>query len=92
MVAVNLVLMLLFPPMENYAAITKAALPTFEGFYFVFGDNSRRQIVTTILYIDIALVLINGGLLWLMFRDRSQKKLTPAEMRALARQIQASQK
>ena len=91
-VAINLVLMVLFPPMENYAAITKAALPSFEGFYFVFGDNSRRQIVTTILYIDIALVLINGGLLWLMFRDRSQKKLTPAEMRALARQIQESQK
>lgn len=91
-VAVNLVLMLLFPPMENYAAITQATLPTFEGFYFVFGDNSQRQIVTSILYIDIALVLINGGLLWLMFRDRSQKKLTPAEMRALARQIQESRK
>lgn len=90
-VAVNLILMLLFPPMENYAAITQAALPTFEGFYFVFGDNSQRQIVTTILYIDIALVLINGGLLWLMFRDRSQKKLTPAQMRELAQQLRKGQ-
>ena len=31
-VALNLVLMLLFPPFENYLAISKAALPTFEGF------------------------------------------------------------
>ena len=92
-VAINLVLMLLFPPFENYAAITKAALPTFEGFYFVFGDNSQRQIVTTILYIDIALVLINGGLLWLVFRDRDpQQKLTPAEIRALAQRLRAEQK
>ena len=92
-VAFNLVLMLLFPPFENYAAITRAALPTFEGFYFVFGDNSQRQIVTTILYIDIALVLINGGLLWLMFRGRGQpQKLTPQEIRALAQRLRAEQK
>ncbi len=92
-VAFNLVLMLLFPPFENYAAITKAALPTFEGFYFVFGDNSQRQIVTTILYIDIALVLINGALLWLMFRDRGQpEELTPAQMRALAQGLRTKPK
>ena len=92
-VAFNLVLMLLFPPFEHYAAITKAALPTFEGFYFVFGDNAQRQIVTTILSIDIALVLINGALLWLMFRDRGQpQKLTPQEIRALAQRLRAEQK
>jgi hypothetical protein len=92
-VAFNLVMMLLFPPFENYAAVTKATLPTFEGFYFVFGDNSQRQIVTTILYIDIALVLINGALLWLMFRDRSEpEKLTPQEIRALAKRAREEKK
>ena len=61
LVAVNLVLILLFPPFEYFSAITKAALPTFEGFYFLFGDNSQRQLITAILYIEVALVVINGG-------------------------------
>ena len=92
-VAFNLVLMLLFPPFENYAAITKSPLPTFEGFYLVFGDNSQRQIVSTILYIDIALVLVNGALLWLMFRDRGEpEKLPPAQMLALAHGLRTKQK
>ena len=92
-VAFNLVLMLMFPPFENYAAITKAVLPTFEGFYFVFGDNSQRQIVTTILYINIALVLVNGALLWLMLGDRRQpQKLTPQEIHLLAKRKRAEQK
>lgn len=72
LVGVNLVLMLLFPPFENYQSLTRAVLPTFDGFYFVFGDNSRRLIVTAILYIEVALVLINGGLAWLFFRARGQ--------------------
>lgn len=88
LVAINLVVMLLFPPFENYAAITKAFLPTFEGFYFVFGDNSQRQLVTTILYIEIALLLINGGLLLLFLKDRSKEKLTPQQLQALAKGLQ----
>ncbi|MDP2811385.1 MAG: hypothetical protein Q8O34_14665 [Rhodocyclaceae bacterium] len=87
LVAINLVLMLLFPPFENYAAITKAAVPTFEGFYFLFADNSQRQIVTTILYLEVALALINGGLLWLLFKERSQEKLSAGEIRSLARKL-----
>lgn len=67
--AANLVLILLFPPFENYYAITKAALPSFDGFFFIFGDNAQRQIVSTLLYIEVALVLVNGGLLWLLFAE-----------------------
>lgn len=91
-VGMNLVVMLLFPPFQNYTAVTNAALPSFEGFYFVFGDNSQRQLVTTILYILITLVLINGALLWLMFRDRTPRKLTPEQIRALAQNVRAAQK
>lgn len=91
-IAFNLVLILLFPPFENYTAITKAALPTFEGFYFVFGNNAHRQIVTTILYIELALVLINGGLLWLLFKDRRQENLSAEEIRAMAGKVKAMQK
>jgi hypothetical protein len=90
-VAVNLVLLLLFPPFENYSAITKAVIPTFDGFYFVFGDNSKRQIVTSILYIEVSLMLINGALAWLLFRRRGEERLTPEQMRAMARTLQDRQ-
>jgi lysylphosphatidylglycerol synthetase-like protein (DUF2156 family) len=92
LVALNLILVLLFPPFENFSAITKAALPTFEGFAFVFGDNPMRQIVSPILYIEVALVLINGGLLWLLFRDKTEAELSAEQMRELARRIQENQK
>lgn len=92
LVAINLILVLLFPPFEYFSAITKAALPTFEGFYFVFGENSQRQLVTTILYIEVALVMINGALLWLLFRDRRPDDASPEELRALAQKMRAMQK
>lgn len=92
LVAINLVLMLLFPPFEYYSAITQAALPTFEGFYFVFGDNSQRQLVTAILYIEVALVLINGGLLWLVFRDKTPDEISAEQVRQLAQRVRAAQK
>ena len=92
LMAVNLVVVLLFPPFEYFSAITKAALPTFEGFYFLFGDNSQRQLVTAILYIEVALVVINGALLWLLFKDKKPDEISAEEARALARRIGATQK
>ena len=88
----NLVAMLLFPPFENFAAISKAALPTFEGFFFIFGDNSNRQLVAPILYLEVALALINGGLLWLLFRDKSDGEIGAADKRAMAQRLQSVQK
>jgi hypothetical protein len=81
----------LFPPFENFAAITKAALPTFEGFHFIFGDNPMRQIVTSILYIEVALILVNGALLWLLFRDKTTDEIA-AEQRANSRQDEGRNK
>jgi hypothetical protein len=92
LMAINLVLVLLFPPFENYYAITKAALPSFDGFYFLFDDNAQRQIVTTLLYLEVALVLINGGLLWLLFADRGGTELTAEEKRALAKALRDRQR
>jgi len=91
LVAINLVLVLLFPPFEFFSAITKAALPTFEGFYFVFGDNSQRQMVTPILYIEVALIIINGALLWLLFRDKPTEA-SAEELKELAQRIRDAQK
>jgi uncharacterized membrane protein len=92
LMAVNLVVVLLFPPFEYFSAITKAALPTFEGFYFLFGDNSQRQLVTAILYIEVAVVVINGALLWLLFKDKKPDEVSEEQARALARRIRATQK
>jgi hypothetical protein len=92
LIAINLVVVLLFPPFENYSAITKAALPTFEGFYFILADNAQRQLVAPILYIEVALVLINGGLLWLLFKDKGNSEMSAAELRTLAARVRNSQK
>lgn len=48
-VAINLFLVLLFPPMENFYAVTRAALPSFDGFFFLFGERGARTIVTQLL-------------------------------------------
>ncbi len=92
LMGINLVLMLLFPPFENYYAITKAVLPSFDGFYFLFDDNAQRQIVTTLLYLEVALVLANGGLLWLLFADRRLARLSYEEKRALAESLRDRQR
>lgn len=92
LVALNLVLVLLFPPFELFTAITKAALPTFEGFYFVFADNSQRQLVAPILYIEVALIIINGGLLWLIFKDRGPEEASAEQVKALAQRVRAAQR
>jgi len=92
LMGINLVLMLLFPPFENYYAITKAVLPSFDGFYFIFDDNAQRQIVTTLLYLEVALVLANGGLLWLLFADRRLARLSYEEKRALAESLRDRQR
>lgn len=70
-VGVNLVLMLLFPPFENFIAISKATLPSFEGFFLVFGQHTDRQIVMPILFLEVGLLLSNGAMLWLMLRKRA---------------------
>ncbi len=91
-VAINLSLLVLFPPFENFTAITKAALPTFEGFFFIFGDNQHRQIVTAILYLEVAVLLINAGLLWLYLKDRPTTPISAQRMGELARSLQSVQK
>ena len=85
-VAVNLLLVLLFPPMENFYAVTRAALPSFDGFYFLFGEHGARTIVTQLLYLEVIFVLINGAILWMLFK-KTPGHMTDAEKSALAREL-----
>jgi hypothetical protein len=83
MVAVNLVLVILFPPFESVFTLSKAAIPNFEGFYFIFVRHPNHVIVTSILYLEVFLILINGALFWLIFREKKSENLTPEQAYAL---------
>ena len=76
-VAINLVVILLFPPFESVFAMSNAAIPTFEGFYFIFARQQNHVIVTAVLYIEVIFVLINGAIFWLIFRDKSESVPSP---------------
>jgi L-asparagine transporter-like permease len=81
---VNLVLVLLFPPFESVFAITKAALPTFEGFYFIINQKPSHLIVISLLYIEVIFILSNGALLWLLFKPKTPDERAAEQMRAFA--------
>ena len=80
----NLVVVVLFPPFESVFALTNAALPSFEGFYFIFSQKPYHVIVTTLLYIEVTFILINGALFWLIFKPRTPQELAADQARALA--------
>lgn len=65
----NLLLIMLFPPFSDYRSISRSFLPSFEGFYFVFGDNSQRRLVDEVLYLEISMLLANAALIWLIIRE-----------------------
>ena len=73
-VIVNLAVVLLFAPFENYASTTRMSGTWFDGFYFSFGDKLHRRFYVPLLYIEVLWVLINGAVLWLLFRDSPQQE------------------
>ena len=81
-VAINLIAVLMFPPFEYISNMTQAIIPSFEGFYFVFSHPPYRAIVTPILYLEVFLVLINGGLMLLLFKNNIS--IAPSAEDALA--------
>ena len=82
---VNLVLVLLFPPFQNYYSVTSAVMPSFDGFYFLFADHSKRTLVLPILYLEVIFMLVNGGLLWLVLRRTKSDDLDELARKMMAR-------
>lgn len=77
----NLSLAILFPPFSDYRMLSRNFIPSFEGFYFIFGDNSQRRLVDEILFIEIAMLLANAGLIWLIVRESNlQEKMLAQHM------------
>ena len=83
--ALNLVLILLFPPFADYRSLSRSFIPSFEGFYFVFGDNSQRRLVDEVLFIEITMLLANAALIWLIMResDYQERMLEQRQVRPL---------
>jgi len=73
LVAANLALMLLFPPFENYSSSYRFSGTYFDGFYFLFGDKWHRHIYVPLLYMEVLWVLIDGAVLWLLYREPRSK-------------------
>jgi hypothetical protein len=86
-VGLNLLLALLFPPMENYYAVTRAVLPSFDGFYFLFEEHGKHAIVTAILYIEVFIIVANGALLYLLFRNTKPLQIGAEERAAIVEQL-----
>lgn len=80
---INLVLVVLFPPFESVFALTQAVLPNFEGFYFIFFKKPNHVIVTALLYIEAVFILVNGALLWLLFKPASGQEIAAERLQAL---------
>jgi hypothetical protein len=68
-VGVNLALILLFPPFENFPSTLRVTVTSFDGFYFFFGDKFHRHVYQPILFLELFLTLLNGAAMWLLLRD-----------------------
>ena len=61
----NLAVAMLFPPMEAFPFAQRITVGTFDGFYFAFGDKSRRSIFVPLLYMEVLFALTNACAFWL---------------------------
>lgn len=72
--AFNLLVVFLFPPFDDMAMSSHGA-GTFAGFYFAFQGAQHLQVNSSFLYLEVAVVLINLAVLWLLtLEDRRRKR------------------
>jgi hypothetical protein len=64
---VNLAVILTFPPFEPYQSLVRYAGSSFDSFYFIFGDRSKRPIYLPLLYLECVFVSINMLAFLLLF-------------------------
>jgi len=76
-IAVNLALIFLFPPFENYGSALKLSGTYFDGFYFSLGDKLARRFYWPLLSMEVLWLSINGAALWLAFRERPAGRRRP---------------
>lgn len=68
----NIVVVLLFPPFEAFPWAGRLTSGSFDGFYFAFGDKSKRSIFLPMLTLELIYVLINACAFWLAMGIRER--------------------
>lgn len=66
-IAINLLVIFAFPPFEPYQTLVRSDGSSFDSFYFIFGDRSKRPFFVPLLYLECVFVVINGLALLLLF-------------------------
>jgi hypothetical protein len=79
---VNLAVICLFPPFEQYNSLLRNTAPGFDSFYFLFGDRSARPLFLPLLQLEIFFVLINALALFLVFSAIQRGEIAEQERRA----------
>lgn len=59
-VAINLAVVLSFPPFEPYQTLQRGVSSSFDSFYFLFGSRSHRAIYWPLLSLECLFILINA--------------------------------
>src|SRR6185436_983960 len=67
--AVSLLLVLLFPPYDQHS-IASFKVPVFAGFYLYFSPPQYGVVNTSMLLLEVFVVLINAGIAWLLLQDK----------------------
>jgi hypothetical protein len=81
--AFNLLVVFLFPPFDDYSMSSNGA-GTFAGFYFAFHGAHNLRINSSFLYLEIAVVLINLAVLWLLTLEDQRRKRKKFNFRKIA--------
>lgn len=71
MMAINVALMLLFPPFLD-APLARSSLPSFEGYYPIVSGLGFRRIHNGLLTMQVLFVVINGLIAWLLLDRRTR--------------------
>ena len=77
MAFVNLSVVLLFMPFEDFPWAGRTSFGSFGSFYFGFGGKVRRQIFMPMLTLELIYVLINACPFWLLMGIRERRGPLP---------------
>lgn len=74
--AANVVFVMLFPPFDIYS-IASSSLPIFGGFDFILNRSQYMVVNTSVLFLELMVILINCGIAWLLLRTRKTEVRRP---------------
>jgi hypothetical protein len=85
----NLAVILLFPPFETYSLLAQRLPPSFDGFYFAFGDRTRRALYAPMLHLQLIVLAANVLAAWLGFHAMARLHAPVSEeaLLRMARQL-----